>query len=169
MHAESGMIIMQCEICGADIRGKPFKVTVEGSELNVCKRCSQHGTAIKARTPVSKKNAPVAVRPKKRSRPKRDSFAALSEELVDGYDHIVREAREKRGWTQEELAAKIKEKASLIKKIERGEIVPEDTVRKKLEHTLDVILMERVSEDDWKADGFHRNTTLGDIVTIKKK
>jgi len=162
---------MQCEICGTDIRGKPFKVTVEGSELNVCGRCSQYGTAIKARTPVSRKNAPVAVRPKQysRPRPKKDPFAALSEELVDGYEHIIREAREKRGWTQEVLATRIKEKASLIKKIERGEIVPEDSVRKKLEHTLGIVLMERVGEDDWKADGFQRNTTLGDIVTIKKK
>lgn len=162
---------MQCEICGTDIRGKPFKVTVEGSELNVCGRCSQYGTAIKARTPVSKKNAPVPVRPRQtsRPRPRKDPFAELSDELVDGYEHIIKEAREKRGWTHEVLAAKIKEKASLIKKIERGEIVPEDSVRKKLEHTLDIRLMERVSGDDWQADGFQRNTTLGDIVTIKKK
>jgi putative transcription factor len=164
------MDFMQCEICGTEIRDKPFKVTVEGSELNVCKRCSQYGTAIKARTPVSKKNAPVAVRPKKRvARQRRDPFAAPSEELIEGYEHIVKQAREKKNWTQEELAAKIKEKASLIRKIERGEIVPEDAVRKKLEHSLDIVLMERVGEDDWKADGFHRNTTLGDIVTIKKK
>ncbi|MDK2891632.1 multiprotein bridging factor aMBF1 [Methanohalophilus sp.] len=162
---------MQCEICGTDIRGKPFKVTVEGSELNVCARCSQYGTAIKARTPVSKKNAPVPIRSRQtsRPRPKKDPFAELNDELVDGYEHIIKEAREKRGWTQEVLASKIKEKASLIKKIERGEIVPEDSVRKKLEHTLDVKLMERVSGDDWQADGFRSNTTLGDIVTIKKK
>jgi putative transcription factor len=162
---------MQCEICGTDIKGTPFKVTVEGSELSVCGRCSRYGTAVKARTPVSIKNTPVAVRPPGPShkRPRKDPFAALNEELVDEYENIIKEAREKRGWTQEVLAAKIKEKASLIKKIERGEIVPEDSVRKKLEHTLNIILMERVSEDDWTADGFQRNTTLGDIVTIKEK
>ncbi len=162
---------MQCEICGTEIRGKPFKVTVERSELNVCERCSQYGTATKARAPVSRKNSPVTVRPQQhsRSRPKKDPFAALSEELVDEYEHLIKETREKRGWTQEVLAAKIKEKASLIKKIERGEIVPEDSVRKKLEHTLNIVLMERVSEDDWKSDGFQSSTTLGDIVKIKKK
>ncbi|WP_440952789.1 multiprotein bridging factor aMBF1 [Methanococcoides sp. FTZ1] len=164
---------MQCEICGTEIRGQPIEVTIDGSQLKVCSKCSQYGTAVKARSPVSRKISPVApktsVAAPKRTGPRRDPFAELSDELVDDYEKIIHDAREKRGWTQEVLAAKIKEKASLIKKIERGEIVPEDSVRRKIEKALNIQLTERVGEGDWNADRLNRGTTLGDIVTIKRK
>jgi len=57
----------------------------------------------------------------------------------------------------------------LIKKLERGEIVPEEEIRKKLERELDIKLTERSDEDDWSGERLNKGTTLGDIVTIKKK
>jgi putative transcription factor len=167
------MIPMQCEICGAEIREKPIDVTIDGSQLKVCSKCSQYGNAVRARSPVSRKISPVSPKPirnvQKRTTSRRDPFAELDDELVDEYETIIREAREKRGWTQEVLATKIKEKASLIKKIERGEITPEDSVRKKIEKALSVDLMERQGKDEWNADRLNSGTTLGDIVTIKRK
>ncbi|AEH61647.1 transcriptional regulator, XRE family [Methanosalsum zhilinae DSM 4017] len=164
---------MQCEICGAEIRDKPSKVMIEGSELDACPRCAQYGTSTNKRKPVSRKIAPVAQQPsakKSRPRPARpDPLADIKEELVEDYNNIIRDSREKLNWTQEELALKIKEKESLIKKIERGDIVPEDSVLKKIERALDVTLTERVGEDDWSGDNFSRGTTLGDIVKIKRK
>lgn len=93
----------------------------------------------------------------------------MSDELVDDYDHIIREAREKKQLSHEELALRIKEKATLIKKLERGEIVPEEGVRRKLERELNIRLTERSGEDDWSGERLNKGTTLGDIVTIKKK
>ncbi|MBN1133579.1 MAG: TIGR00270 family protein, partial [Methanosarcinaceae archaeon] len=147
-----------------------FKITIDGSELDVCGKCSQYGTLTKKRTPVSRKDTPVVPRtPAKTSRPRKTGFEGLDYEFIDGYDQIIRDARQSRGWTQEELAAKMKEKVSLIKKIERGEIVPEDSVRVKLERTLDIKLTERVGESDWSGERLNKGTTLGDIVTIKRK
>ncbi|MBN2110301.1 MAG: TIGR00270 family protein [Methanosarcinaceae archaeon] len=160
---------MQCEICGADIRGPSFKIIIDGSELIVCGRCSQHGKNVDKRTPVSRKIAPTAPVGQRRRKPKPKGFEAFSDELVADYASVIKEAREKKQLTHDELAHHIKEKASLIKKLERGEIVPEEDVRKKLERELDIKLTERSSEDDWGGERLNKGTTLGDIVTIKRK
>jgi putative transcription factor len=46
--------------------------------------------------------------------------------------------------SQEELALAIKEKASLLKKLEREDLRPEDSVRKKLERVLGISLTETI-------------------------
>ncbi|MCS3923504.1 multiprotein bridging factor aMBF1 [Methanosalsum natronophilum] len=163
---------MQCEICGAEIRDKPIKVIVEGSELDACSKCAQYGKAHDKRSPVSKKISPVMQQhtPKKRpQKPSNNILRDIKEELVEDYNEILREAREKNNLTQEELAFKIKEKESLIKKIERGDITPEESVLKKIERTLNIELTEKIDTEDWSGDGFDKGTTLGDIVKIKKK
>lgn len=161
---------MQCEICGAEIRGKPICITIDNSELQVCQKCAPYGKPVDKRTPVSRKVTPV-VRTVTRTgnRPKKDFFDILKDELLDNYDQIIRDAREARGWSQEDLAENIKEKVSLIKKIERSEIVPEEPVRKKLEHTLNIKLTERVEVSGQEVSHLKKDTTLGDIVKIKKK
>ncbi len=90
-------------------------------------------------------------------------------EIVPEYGKVVKEAREKLGLTSEELGVKIKVKASLIRKVERHEIIPEDSVRIKLERMLDVKLTDKVSEDEWKTGGGSKGLTLGDIASIKRK
>jgi putative transcription factor len=161
---------MQCEICGAEIRGKPLCITIDSSELQVCQKCAPYGKPVDKRTPVSRKVSPV-VRTVKRTenRPKKDFFDILKDELLDNYVQIIRDAREAKGWSQEDLAENIKEKASLIKKIERSEIVPEDSVRKKLEYALNIKLTERVEGSGQEVSHLKKDTTLGDIVKIKRK
>jgi putative transcription factor len=161
---------MQCEICGAEIRGKPLCITIDNSELQVCQKCAPYGKPVDKRTPVSRKVSPV-VRTVTRTenRPKKDFFDILKDELLDNYVQIIRDARETKGWSQEDLAENIKEKVSLIKKIERSEIVPEEPVRKKLEHTLNIKLTERVEVSGQEVSHLKKDTTLGDIVKIKKK
>lgn len=161
---------MQCEICGAEIRGKPICITIDNSELQVCQKCAPYGKPVDKRTPVSRKVSPVVrTVPRTEKKPRKDFFDILKDELLDNYDHIIREAREAKGWSQEDLAENIKEKASLIKKIERREIVPEDTVRKKLEHALNIKLTERVEGAEQEVSHMRKDTTLGDIVKIKRK
>ncbi|MDR7665425.1 multiprotein bridging factor aMBF1 [Methanosarcina sp. Z-7115] len=161
---------MQCEICGAEIRGTSICITIDNSELQVCQKCAPYGKPVDKRTPVSRKVSPVVrtvTRTEKRQ--KKDFFDILKDELLDNYDQIIRDAREAKGWSQEDLAENIKEKASLIKKIERSEIVPEEPVRKKLEHTLNIKLTERVDAAGQEVSHLMKDTTLGDIVKIKRK
>ncbi len=161
---------MQCEICGIDIIGSPRKVVVERTELEVCAKCAQYGKTPQGWAPVSRKVAPTAAAtPTRSKRPRRNAFDNMDGEIIADYNMVIREAREAKGWTIEELGIKIKEKAPLIKKIERSEIIPEDALRKKLELALGIKLTERVSQDNMEHGTMLRGTTLGDIVTIKKK
>lgn len=139
---------MQCELCGTDIHGEPHRVIIEGTELSVCGSCARHGHEVKQIAP-SVQQAPARVptpgisfRAPPRRRP--DMFDQMTDELVDDYGRVIRRAREASGMSHEDLALKIKEKASLLKKIEREAIVPEDKVRKKLERTLQITLTEEL-------------------------
>ncbi len=91
------------------------------------------------------------------------------DEIATDYDKRVREARESRGQSQQELAGELNEKTSLIRKIERGDVLPSDDVRKKLERELGISLTEGSSGDDdseWSS-GSSTTTTLGDVVKRK--
>ncbi|MCX9082905.1 MAG: multiprotein bridging factor aMBF1 [Candidatus Methanoperedens sp.] len=159
---------MECEICGTEIKGNPIRVTVEGTILDVCGKCAHYGKPQDKWTPVSRKIAPTE-RVIVSHRPKRDAFDKLEDEILPDYAQVIRKARESQGLTIEELASKMMEKATLIRKIEREELVPEDTVRRKLETTLNIKLTERVSSQDQRGGGFIRGTTLGDVAIIRKK
>lgn len=159
---------MQCEICGSDIRGKPHTVNVEGSVLEVCDRCARYGKPADKWAPVSKKLFPVerSVRTVKAGRS--NIFDKLREEIIPDFDVVIKDVREKRNLTVEELASRIKEKAALLRKIERREITPEDELRRKLEKELEIKLTERVGTEQ-KAHALQKGITLGDIANIRRK
>ena len=110
---------MQCEICGAEVSEKPKKVVIDGSELQVCNSCARFGEVADKFSPVPRKVIPQerAFRAPPKPRPRRDEFKEMPE-IVPEYGQIVKEAREGMGLTREELGLKIKEKASLIRKID---------------------------------------------------
>src|SRR3990172_6427976 len=119
---------MECEICGTVIKGNPIRVTVEGTVLDVCSKCAHYWKPQDKWTPVSRKISPTE-RVIVAHRPKRDVFDKLEDEIIPDYAQIIKKARESQGLTIEELASKMMEKATLIRKIEREELIPEDTVR----------------------------------------
>jgi len=91
------------------------------------------------------------------------------DELVRDYDGRIRDARESRDLSQEELADRLNEKASLIRKLERGDMLPSDDVQAKLERALDVSLTDEAGtegDDDWSSDA-DGSMTLGDVVKRK--
>ncbi|MEA1893739.1 MAG: multiprotein bridging factor aMBF1 [Euryarchaeota archaeon] len=148
---------MQCEICGSNIRGKAHRVILEGTELNVCDDCAKYGHEVKqvpkatvsgtgkvaaGKVPAGKMSAGITFRTGSRRRP--DMFDQMTDELLSDYGFAIRRAREARGMSQEELALEIREKSSLIKKIEREDLRPEDSVRKKLERVLGISLTETI-------------------------
>ena len=159
---------MQCEICGIDIKGAPIRATVEGTVLDLCSKCARYGKVSDKWTPVSRKIMPTE-RTIVTHKPRHDAFDKLGDELISDYAGMIRKARESQGLTIEELASKMMEKSTLLRKIEREELVPEDPIRKKLETALNIKLTERVSSQDQRGGGFIRGTTLGDVAIIKKK
>ncbi|MFA6371763.1 MAG: multiprotein bridging factor aMBF1 [Methanothrix sp.] len=158
----------QCEICGAEISGVPQRIVVDRSTMEVCKSCARFGKPEDKWSLVPKKMVPVAraftaIRPKPR-----DHFKDLAE-LVPDFGRKIREARESLGLSPEELGGRIKEKVTLLKKIEREELSPEDGIIKKLEKELKIKLSDQASETRVKSGSSGRGLTLGDIASIKRK
>jgi len=91
------------------------------------------------------------------------------DELAQDYDDIIRSARESQGLSQKELAQKLNEKASLIRKLERGDTLPSDEVQGELEHALDIDLSAGggVEDAEWESDNAGGGYTLGDVVERK--
>lgn len=92
------------------------------------------------------------------------------DELAGDYNERIRAAREQEGLSQEELAKSLNEKASLIRKLERGDVLPSDDVQQKLERHLDITLTEGGddADEEWGSSG-SMTQTLGDVVKRKKK
>ena len=177
----------QCEMCGSE-RPSLTTVKVEGAELELCGDCKEFGTEVRTETSSSgsTKYSTSSSSGKSTSsgssgtssssggagssdsgRRRRDMFDDMDEIAAD-YDRQIREAREDRGLSQEDLAKSLNEKASLIRKLERGDILPSDAVRKKLERKLDISLVEGGdSEDSEWSSGSSTTTTLGDVVKRK--
>ena len=92
------------------------------------------------------------------------------DEVVGDYDERIREAREGRGVSQEELADTLNEKTSLIRKLERGDVLPSDDIQRKLERELDISLTEGGAggdDEEWSGSSA-TTTTLGDVVKRKE-
>ena len=156
---------MHCELCGKEIPGKPKRVVIEGAQLETCAACSSLGTEIRRPQTLG---APTNKVPYARTR-YRDIYRQMEGELDPDFDHIVKYARQKRGLTQEQLAAKIMEKALIIKKIERKELTPDDKLRKKLEKALNVNLLIDVGREKAQKGTPSENLTLGDVAIVKRR
>jgi putative transcription factor len=162
---------MQCELCGAPIHGPSRTVQIEGAELCVCVRCAKYGTEVqqsrRGGVPVRRAGKPVASTPQPRRRP-RDVFDLIEGDIVDDYSARIRAAREEKGWSTQDLAHEIKEREILIKKIEKGDLIPEDAVRRKLERALDIKLIDSSAEEAESRSGGRVTTTVGDVISFKK-
>lgn len=174
--------MVQCEMCGKQV-GNPKTVKIEGAELDVCDDCADFGTEVRqesssttstkystsSSSDSSSQSASSGSSGGSSSSRKRDMFDRM-DEVAQDYDQRIRNARESEGLSQEELADQLNAKASLIRKLERGDVLPEDTIQRKLEKSLGISLTEGVSDDeeeDYSSDSSTGTYTLGDVVKRK--
>jgi len=162
-------------MCGETIRGVPKVIRVEGAELQVCNRCGKFGTEVQqprrldimrpaART-VTGTRTPVTAVPAQR---KRDMFDYMEGEIVDDYADRIKNARLEKGLSQKDLALQMMVRELLIKKIEKGELIPEEEVRKKLEKVLGIKLVDVLTIDAESKAQAKISQTLGDLTVIRK-
>jgi putative transcription factor len=73
--------------------------------------------------------------------------------------------------SQEDLGRKIREKVSVIRKIESGKMLPDLVLAEKLEHTLKVTLRVPASEPKVQpvSSSKPHGATLGDLIHFKVK
>ncbi len=175
--------MVQCEMCGAET-ASPKTIKVEGAELDVCDNCSDFGTEVKTQqtsttstkystsSSSSSGNSGTSTGSTGSSggRSRRHDMFDDMEELAQDYDDRIRNARESTGLSQEDLAKELNEKASLIRKLEHGDMLPNDSVQKKLEKKLDISLTAGSSgadDEEWSGGSSTGSYTLGDVVKRK--
>jgi putative transcription factor len=91
-------------------------------------------------------------------------------ELIDDYAKVVRVHRMRLGLAQEELAKRVKEKLSLIQKIETGKMAPDSRLCRALEHELKIkLLVPRKEISEVPNAPQPTEVTLGDIMRVKGK
>jgi len=179
---------VQCEMCGAET-ASPRTAKIEGAELEVCDDCVDFGTEIKQEstsegsstkystdssgssggTSTAGTSSSASPSSSGGSAPSRDPFDDM-DEIVHDYDTVIRQARESAGLSREELGRQLNEKASFIRKLERGESLPSDKIRRKLERALDIDLVEGSAgegDSEWSGGGESAGMTLGDVVERK--
>jgi len=176
--------MVQCELCGAET-STPTTAKVEGAELEVCDDCAELGTEVRRpdesttstkystssddggtdSTATTRTSSGGGGGGRKRGAEMYDDV----DDLAQDYDERIRTAREGAGLSQEDLADELNEKASLIRKLERGDMLPSDEVQGKLERELGISLSAEGGEDtaDWEADSSTGEYTLGDMVERK--
>ncbi|MCC7572900.1 MAG: TIGR00270 family protein [Candidatus Methanofastidiosum sp.] len=164
---------MICEICGKTIQGKIFNVRVEGASVKVCDKCSRFGTDRQSwskfgKGPASSDGLVLPSRPKFSGGPvkTREEYS-----LVDDYHLVIKDAREAKGWSQKDLARKMNEKESIIHHIETEGFALSNELIQKLERVLNIKLKDK-SDEGIEISKYKQNlkeTTIGDIIKIKKK
>lgn len=96
-----------------------------------------------------------------------------TQEIVQNYDVVIRQAREKLGLSHEELGKKLNEKVSVLRKIETGKMTPNNTLAVRLEHVLKIRLIvpakiEKMPET-MIPNKASKELTLGDLIKIEDK
>ncbi len=155
-----------CEMCGTE-RERLRAVSVEGTRLMLCDRCSRFGEEIRPppKTPqVVRSGAPQAIRPGAPRRAPDRSLEQPEYDLAPDFPDRLRRAREARGWKREELARRVNEKLSVLEKLEKGRMRPTDTLVAKLERILEIRLRERIEEGESPRRTETQPLTLGDLI-----
>ncbi|MEM2320842.1 MAG: multiprotein bridging factor aMBF1 [Candidatus Bathyarchaeia archaeon] len=167
---------MQCDVCGREIIGRPYRVIIEGAKVITCVECAKLGSGYW--TPEDE----TRLRRAPSSLPRSIKLTASSKlpqqvsqvdfEIIEGFGSVIKRAREKLGLTPEDLGKIVGEKESVIKKIESEKIVPDVRLAVKLERALKIKLLIRQPETDLDrlvgtSIKGKRSVTLGEVVQIK--
>lgn len=151
---------MRCEICGKNVVGRPVRVKIDGSIMQTCNECSKFGKV--------QKEPPRPVKP--RTSPRLPRIREPSYEVSEEFNTVIRMAREKKGWSREDLAKKLYEKASVINRIESGKMIPDIKLARKIEKVLNIKILDKIEDEQVEdiSPSKRGGTTIGDIVRIKK-
>tara|TARA_Y100000310_G_scaffold239125_1_gene242683 strand:- start:617 stop:1063 length:447 start_codon:yes stop_codon:yes gene_type:complete len=148
---------MGCDLCGKE--GSLVVAKIEGTELNVCSSCGQHGKVI--RTVQG-----IVVAPKQVVR---ESGPEVMQLVVEDYGKRIRGKRDSLGLTQEKFSQQLNEKESVIQHLETGKGGLSLELARKLERKLGITLVEEYT--DTKEGGTvskSQGLTIGDMIKVKK-
>lgn len=129
----------ECPLCGKR-SDRLVKVELEGATIETCDSCARMGTRVEVKVHrhvpgygSAGSGADIVA-------------ASAGTEFVADYGARISKAREGVGLTREELATRINEQESVLRRVERGEIEPDKSLTRKLEVILGITLREAKKE-----------------------
>lgn len=150
-----------CELCGYE--GNLLDAIIEGSLLRVCRNCCSFGKVVPIQHHTNVPDKTTLAKLKRRALDEADEL------IVEHYSGLIKEEREKRKLTQEELAKAIHEKESIIHKLESGQMLPPLALARKLEHFLHITLIHSYQDEEKPKINFSdKALTIGDLIKVKK-
>jgi putative transcription factor len=139
----------ECELCGAKASRK---TKIDKAILNVCNDCVKFGMEVNPPRIVDVKKALAVI--------------DTGNPIKSDFNVIIRNSRDKMRLTQDELAVKLSEKLSIIKRVEDG-WEPSPALISKLEKFFNIKLTEEVEEKTTSRKTGKEKLTIGDIVEIR--
>ena len=154
-----------CEMCGRS--GNLVEADVEGVELKLCSGCTKYGVVKKKN--YSHSNSSTF---KKRFQEKDADIR-----IVQNYASLLRNARERKGMTQEDFAKYLNEKESVVANWEHGSMKPRIDVARRIEKVLNLNLLQKLSDTLKENEPFKQTAskksadefTLGDFIKVRKR
>jgi len=87
--------------------------------------------------------------------------------FIENYGKLIIETRERKNLSREQFAEKIKEKQSVIKRVENQELTPDDALTDKIERFLEIKL-KRLYEGKYTERKVKKTElTIGDIIKVE--
>ena len=145
----------ECNLCGQNF-AQLNKAEVEGTVIDVCNSCLRFGRKIEIPQQTYKIKRKI-------------EFKSLEQEdlmIVSGYGEKMREARESLGLSRMQLAEKMKEKESIIKRLEEERMEPDEKLMKRIEKLLGINLKEKYQEMKTSRAREKTKLTVGDVVKV---
>jgi len=142
--------IPECEICGS--RNASRKTKIDNAILTVCNECVNFGEEVPT----------IELREERKIIPKLEE---MEQAIKSNFHLLIKNERTKRSLTQEGLAKKLNEKASIIKRIEDGWEPSINTI-KKFERFFSIKLTEEMEEKQIEKKTDRKELTIGDVVEV---
>ena len=169
-----------CELCGRPIDSKKaYRTVIESVVMTVCELCynrllktTHHQTSLSTNVQRVVKSKPqvISVPPKVKTT-KSTTKSNIEYDIVADFHIKIKEARERLGWSIQVLAQKVKERESVIRRIEQGKLKPTLDLARRLERVLKIRLIEAVGTQEYTTKNSvskMKDVTLGDVVVIRK-
>ncbi len=140
-------------------RGKPIEAKSGYTSINkknnegIKKTTSKYSSTTPSLMTTASTTKPSPLYNKIKTIPKNKPLPQKKINLTDEYildpefPKVIRDARNKKGITHDQLGQKINEKVTLLKKIETGTIKPDELLSKKLEKFLGIKLYINLNEE----------------------
>jgi putative transcription factor len=160
-------VTVKCELCGNTIIGPSRYVIVEGSRMITCSDCAKYSSGEWKPQKVSQKviqRGKIPVRQKDETVLKEEALR-----VIPSYSSVIREARERAGWSIEQLASRVGLKTSQVRKIESGKLIPSLKEAKLFEYQLKVSLVTTAEEEVAPKGPKPQSLTIGDVIDFREE